>query len=127
MDPQHWNRTIKDNPIAHGLDVLHSEARRNGVCDIAAIDQLSAYVLQGIRGSVLNEYDVVTIFKALAADSIEQDPLRSLLKTAIAKADDKTMWDEISTLVVTLQFEKVVIAAQSPEMVLGDRPTGSSS
>ncbi|KAG6293762.1 hypothetical protein E4U46_007248 [Claviceps purpurea] len=146
MDPQHGNRTIKDNPIGRGFNLLHSEARRNGVCDIAAIDQLTAHdvkilaldilicwricaafrVLQGIHGSVLNERDVVTVFEALAADSIEQEPLRNLLKKAIAKADDETMWDEFSTLAVTLRFEKVVIAEQSPEMVSGDRPTGSS-
>ncbi|KAG6141229.1 hypothetical protein E4U28_003136 [Claviceps purpurea] len=149
MDPQHWNQTIKDNPIGRGLDVLHSEAGRNSVCRIAAIDQLSAYnvkifalqlltcwriyaavrVLHGIHGSVLNERDVITVFEALAADSnsIELDSLRNLLKKVIAKADDETMWDEFSTLAVTLQFEKVVIAEQSPEMVWGDRPTGSSS
>lgn len=82
---------------------------------------------QGIHGSVLNENNTMTVFTALMADSIEHDSLRSLIKTAFAGAGDKTIWDEISTLAVTLQFEKVAIAEQSSEMGLGDQPTGSSS
>ncbi|KAG6049933.1 hypothetical protein E4U17_006649 [Claviceps sp. LM77 group G4] len=147
MDTQRLIQTIKENPVAPGLDLLHSEARRNGVRDIAVIDRLSEYdvkilalqllvcwriyakvrVKYGIHGSVLNERDVITVFDALVADSIEQDFLRRLLKIAIPNPDEEIMWDEFSTLAVTLKFEKVVIAEQLPEMVLGDRPTGSSS
>ncbi|KAG6106399.1 hypothetical protein E4U14_004614 [Claviceps sp. LM454 group G7] len=70
---------------------------------------------------------MITVFKAIAAESIEDDVLRSLIKTAIGGEGDKNIWDEISTLAVTLQFERVAIAEQSPEMGLGNQPIGSSS
>ncbi|KAG6096891.1 hypothetical protein E4U30_001163 [Claviceps sp. LM220 group G6] len=147
MDLQRLERAIKDNPFTRNLHALHSEALRQGVSDIAAIDQLSAdyvkicaleivmclriftvlRVQQGIHGSVLIENDMITVFKAIATESIEDDVLRSLIKTAIGGEGDKNIWDEISTLAVTLQFGKVAIAEQSPEMGLGDQPTGSSS
>lgn len=42
MDLQRLERAIKDNPFTRNLHALHSEALRQGVSDIAAIDQLSA-------------------------------------------------------------------------------------
>ncbi|KAG6301748.1 hypothetical protein E4U44_000407, partial [Claviceps purpurea] len=106
MDPQHWYRTIEENPVANGLDKFHSIARRNRVCDIAAVDRIltkelvmclqshpAAKVLQGIHGSVLD--DLTTLFDAVLTDSIEDDYVRRLLKAAVTKADDKTLWDEV--------------------------------
>ncbi|KAG6132523.1 hypothetical protein E4U38_003303 [Claviceps purpurea] len=113
MDPQHWYRTIEENPVANGLDKFHSIARRNRVCDIAAVDRIltkdvrylaielvmclqshpAAKVLQGIHGSVLD--DLTSLFDAVLTDSIEDDYVRRLLKAAITKADDKTLWDEV--------------------------------
>ncbi|KAG6210152.1 hypothetical protein E4U35_005883 [Claviceps purpurea] len=113
MDPKHWYRTIEENPVANGLDKFHSIARRNQVCDIAAVDRIltkdvrylaielviclqshpAAKVLQGIHGSVLD--DLTSLFDAVLTDSIEDDYVRRLLKAAITKVDDKTLWDEV--------------------------------
>ncbi|KAG6124500.1 hypothetical protein E4U28_001479, partial [Claviceps purpurea] len=106
MDSQHWYRTIEQNPVANGLDRFHCIARRNRVCDIAAVDRIltkelviclqshpAAKVLQGIHGSVLD--DLTTLFDAVLSDSIEDDYVRRLLKAAVTKVDDKTLWDEV--------------------------------
>ncbi|KAG6281337.1 hypothetical protein E4U46_000350 [Claviceps purpurea] len=109
MDSQHWYRTIEQNPVANGLDRFHCIARRNRVCDIAAVDRIltkdvrylaielviclqshpAAKVLQGIHGSVLD--DLTTLFDAVLSDSIEDDYVRRLLKAAVTKVDDKTL------------------------------------
>ncbi|CCE30833.1 uncharacterized protein CPUR_04682 [Claviceps purpurea 20.1] len=113
MDPQHWNRTIEENPIANGLDVFHSFARQEGVCDIAAVDRITAKdvrflatelvvclrshpaakVLQGIHGSVSD--DLTALSKSVTTGMVGEDSVRRLLKAAITKADDKTLWDEV--------------------------------
>ncbi|KAG6149649.1 hypothetical protein E4U11_008645, partial [Claviceps purpurea] len=113
MDPQHWNRTIEENPIANGLDVFHFFARREGVCDIAAVDRISAKdvqylatelvvclrshpaakVLQGIHGSVSD--DLFALSQSVTTGMVGEDSARRLLKAAIIKANDKTLWDEV--------------------------------
>ncbi|KAG6157600.1 hypothetical protein E4U11_005175, partial [Claviceps purpurea] len=123
MDPKHWNRTIEENPIANGLDVFHSFARQEGVCDIAAVDRITAKgqsagvnsfadvrflatelvvclrshpaakVLQGIHGSVSD--DLTALSKSVTTGMVGEDSARRLLKAAITKADDKTLWDEV--------------------------------
>ncbi|KAG6309661.1 hypothetical protein E4U44_006570, partial [Claviceps purpurea] len=113
MDPKHWNRTIEENPIANRLDVFHSFARQEGVCDITAVDRITAKdvrflatelvvclrshpaakVLQGIHGSVSD--DLTALSKSVTTGMIGEDSVRRLLKAAIIKADDKTLWDEV--------------------------------
>ncbi|KAG6284426.1 hypothetical protein E4U46_007108, partial [Claviceps purpurea] len=123
MDPKHWNRTIEENPIANGLDVFHSFARQEGVCDIAAVDRITAKgqsagvnsfadvrflatelvvclrshpaakVLQGIHGSVSD--DLTALSKSVTTGMVGEDSVRRLLKAAVTKADDKTLWDEV--------------------------------
>ncbi|KAG6241732.1 hypothetical protein E4U24_006017, partial [Claviceps purpurea] len=102
MDPQHWNRTIEDNPIAHGLDVFRSIARRKGVCDIAAVDRLIADDVRVLASHLLFRFedyavargnfydDLVKVTEAIITNTIEIDRLRPLLRAAITnKADDK--------------------------------------
>ncbi|KAG6096892.1 hypothetical protein E4U30_001164 [Claviceps sp. LM220 group G6] len=85
MDPQHWHRTIEDNPIAHHLVGFHSSAGRKGVSDSASIDGLTTKVID-----------------AIGEDMVEDDCLRSLLKAAIIhQADDKTMWDVVLAFITT--------------------------
>ncbi|KAG6053956.1 hypothetical protein E4U32_007201 [Claviceps aff. humidiphila group G2b] len=113
MDRQHWNRTIQEYPIANGLDVFHSIARQEGVCDIAAVDRIiaddvqylasellfvlrshpAAKVLQGIHGSVSD--DLIVLSKSIVTGLVGEDIARRLLKAAIMMADDKTLWDEV--------------------------------
>ncbi|KAG6132527.1 hypothetical protein E4U38_003307 [Claviceps purpurea] len=112
MDPQHWNETIEDNPIAHGLDVFHSIARRKGVCDIAAVDRLIADDVRVLASHLLFRFedyavargnfydDLVKVTEAIITNTIEIDRLRPLLRAAITnKADDKTLWGEVLTLI----------------------------
>ncbi|KAG6214084.1 hypothetical protein E4U34_006338 [Claviceps purpurea] len=126
MDPQHWHRTI--NPIAHGLNRFHSEARRIGVCDSADVDRvieedlralaielvfcLRIYASEVIRGSVLD--DVVTVFRAVVKDDIGDAAVRRLLKAAITKADEKTLWDEVLTLAATLTAAHTATKPSAP-------------
>ncbi|KAG6132798.1 hypothetical protein E4U28_006408, partial [Claviceps purpurea] len=114
MDPQQWHRTI--NPIAHGLDRFHSEARRIGVRDSADVDRvieedlralaielvfcLRIHAAEVIGGSVSD--DVVTVFRAVVTGDIGDAAVRRLLKAAITKTDEKTLWDEVLTLAATL-------------------------
>ncbi|KAG6096894.1 hypothetical protein E4U30_001166 [Claviceps sp. LM220 group G6] len=113
MDPQDWYRVIEENPIADGLDWFQSIARRKGVCDIAAVDQIitkdvrnltielvfclrshpAAKFLQGIRGSVSD--DLIALSESVIRGLVGEDSARRLLKAAIIKADDKTLWDEV--------------------------------
>ncbi|KAG5934139.1 hypothetical protein E4U60_004056 [Claviceps pazoutovae] len=93
MDPQHWNRTIEENPIANGLDVFHYFARREGVYDITAVDRIIAEVLQGIHRSVSD--DLIALSQSVSTGMGGEDSARRLLKAAIIKADDKTLWDEV--------------------------------
>ncbi|KAG6053957.1 hypothetical protein E4U32_007202 [Claviceps aff. humidiphila group G2b] len=132
MDPQHWHRTIKDNPIAHGLDRFHSEARRIGVRDSADVDRvieedvralaielvfcLRIYAADVIRGSVSD--DVVTVFKAVVTDSIGDAAVRRLLKAAITKADEKTLWDEVLTLAATLTATHTATRPPAPRSIM---------
>ncbi|KAG6124885.1 hypothetical protein E4U12_007815 [Claviceps purpurea] len=126
MDPQQWHRTI--NPIAHGLDRFHSEARRIGVCDSADVDRvieedlralaielvfcLRIHASEVIRGSVLD--DVVTVFRAVVKDDIGDAAVRRLLKAAITKADEKTLWDEVLTLAATLTAAHTATKPSAP-------------
>ncbi|KAG6309324.1 hypothetical protein E4U44_007116 [Claviceps purpurea] len=132
MDPQHWHRTIKDNPIAHGLDRFHSEARRIGVCDSADVDRvieedvralaielvfcLRIHAAEVIRGSVLD--DVVTVFRAVVTDSIGDAAVRRLLKAALTKADEKTLWDEVLTLAATLTATHTATRTPAPQSTM---------
>ncbi|KAG6194043.1 hypothetical protein E4U10_003394 [Claviceps purpurea] len=113
MDPKHWNRTIEENPIANRLDVFHSFARQEGVCDITAVDRITAKdvrflatelvvclrshpaakILQGIHGSVSD--DLTALSKSVTTGMVGEDSVRRLLKAAIIKAGDKTLWDEV--------------------------------
>ncbi|KAG6091256.1 hypothetical protein E4U31_007267, partial [Claviceps sp. LM219 group G6] len=114
MDPQHWNQTIEENPIADALNVFHSFAKEEGVGDIAAVDQIitndlrylasellfflrshpAAKALQGIHGSVSD--DLIALSKSVAKGWVGKDSVRRLLKAAIIhQADDKTLWGEV--------------------------------
>ncbi|KAG6269237.1 hypothetical protein E4U48_004343 [Claviceps purpurea] len=113
MDLQHLNRTIEENPIANGLDVFYSFAKQKGVGDIAAVDRIiakdvqflaselvvclrshpAAKVLQGIQGSVSD--DLIALSLSVTTGMVGEDSVRRLLKAAITKADDKTLWDEV--------------------------------
>ncbi|KAG5990186.1 hypothetical protein E4U52_004874 [Claviceps spartinae] len=114
MDPQHWNQTIEENPIADALNVFHSFAKEEGVGDIAAVDQIitndlrylasellfflrshpAAKALQGIHGSVSD--DLIALSKSVAKGWVGKDSVRRLLEAAIIhQADDKTLWGEV--------------------------------
>ncbi|KAG6210151.1 hypothetical protein E4U35_005882 [Claviceps purpurea] len=113
MDLQHLNRTIEEDPIANGLDVFYSFAKQKGVGDIAAVDRIiakdvqflaselvvclrshpAAKVLQGIQGSVSD--DLIALSLSVTTGMVGEDSVRRLLKAAITKADDKTLWDEV--------------------------------
>ncbi|KAG6241731.1 hypothetical protein E4U24_006016 [Claviceps purpurea] len=132
IDSATRNRTIEENPIANGLDMFHSIARRKGVCDIAAVDRIltkgewtdidlagqsagvnsfadvqylatelvvclrshpAAKLLQGIQGSVCD--DLFALSQSVTTGMVGEDSARRLLKAAITKADDKTLWEEV--------------------------------
>ncbi|KAG6057006.1 hypothetical protein E4U32_005426, partial [Claviceps aff. humidiphila group G2b] len=100
-----------DNPIAHGLDVFHSIARRKGVYDIAAVDRLIADDVRVLASHLLFRFedhavargnffdDLVKVAEAIITNTIEIDHLRPLLRAAITKAGDKALWGEVLTLI----------------------------
>ncbi|KAG6252856.1 hypothetical protein E4U49_007590, partial [Claviceps purpurea] len=53
----------------------------------------AAKVLQGIHGSVSD--DLTALSKSVTTGMVGEDSARRLLKAAITKADDKTLWDEV--------------------------------
>ncbi|KAG6210153.1 hypothetical protein E4U35_005884 [Claviceps purpurea] len=53
----------------------------------------AAKVLQGIHGSVSD--DLTALSKSVTTGMVGEDSVRRLLKAAITKADDKTLWDEV--------------------------------
>ncbi|KAG6238245.1 hypothetical protein E4U24_007204 [Claviceps purpurea] len=53
----------------------------------------AAKILQGIHGSVSD--DLTALSKSVTTGMVGEDSVRRLLKAAITKADDKTLWDEV--------------------------------
>ncbi|KAG5931270.1 hypothetical protein E4U60_006220, partial [Claviceps pazoutovae] len=114
MDPQHWNQEIEHNPIASGLDAFCSIARKMGVCDIAAVDQLNAQlqVLPGWHGSLSD--DLIQVSIALMRNHIDDNCFRPLLKAAITQADVRTLWIEFMALSATLDATHTATGPPTP-------------
>ncbi|CCE30830.1 uncharacterized protein CPUR_04679 [Claviceps purpurea 20.1] len=130
MDLQHLNRTIEENPIANGLDIFYSFAKQKGFGDIAAVEQIIAkgewadIDPAGQSAGVNSFADVrflATELVSVTTGMVGEDSARRLLKAAITKADDKTLWEEV------LAFITASLTATTRSIAPQNTPPASTS
>ncbi|KAG6109720.1 hypothetical protein E4U14_003119, partial [Claviceps sp. LM454 group G7] len=79
----------------------------------------TAYRAEGIHGSVSD--DLIALCESVVTSFVGEDSARRLLKAAITKADDKTLWDEV------LAFITASLTATTRSIAPQNTPPASTS